>query len=90
MSDNEPFYAPGRKPTPQPRYRPESTEPLWELRTDHVTWSAELRFHGESWGWEAQIYRDGEITIGRRFDTKALAVQWAALERADIENGGGL
>src|SRR5258705_13677661 len=37
--------------------------------------------------WEAQIYRDGEITIGRRFDTKALAVQWANLERADLENG---
>jgi hypothetical protein len=86
MSD-EPFYTPGKKPTPQPHYRPKTTERLWELRKDHVTWSADWRFHGESWGWEAQIYRDGEITIGRRFDTKALAVQWADLERADLEKG---
>jgi hypothetical protein len=36
--------------------------------------SAELRFHGESYGRKApMILRDGELPIGRRFDTQALA-----------------
>jgi hypothetical protein len=59
MSD-EPFYTPGKKPTPQPHYRPKTTERIWELRKDHVTWSADLRFHGESYSWEAMILRDGD------------------------------
>jgi hypothetical protein len=71
MTD-EPFYSPTWKAPPPKSRKP--NERLWEFRKDHVTWSAELRFHGESWGWEAQIYRDGDIKIGRRFDTKALAV----------------
>ena len=59
--------------------------PLWEFRKDHITWSAELRFHGELWDWDAYILRNGDFSISRRFDLKALAVQWAELERADIE-----
>ena len=39
-----------------------------------------LRYHGE-FGVEAQILRDGQLFAGRRFDTRALAVQWAELER---------
>jgi hypothetical protein len=48
MSD-EPFY----RPNYPGRARRSSTpgEPLWTLRHEHVTWSCELRFHGESWGW---------------------------------------
>jgi hypothetical protein len=65
----QPFYSPTWKP---PAAKPRTpNERLWELQKAHITWSAELRFHGESWGWEAQIYRNGEITIGRRFDTDA-------------------
>jgi hypothetical protein len=41
--------------------------------------------HG-TYGIEAQILRDGELVIGRRFETRALAVQWAELERAAIQN----
>jgi hypothetical protein len=40
----------------------------------------ELRYQG-AWGVEAQILRDGELVIGRRFDTKSLAVQWAEQEQ---------
>jgi hypothetical protein len=80
------FYRPNRPPTP-PR-QPKPGEPLWELRHDHVTWSCELRFHGESYGWEAQILREGELVIGRRFDLRRLAVQCAEEERKAIEKGG--
>ena len=39
-----------------------------------------------SWrvGVEATILCDGELHISRRFDTKALAVQWADEERKAI------
>jgi len=47
-----------------------------------------LRFHGESYGWEAQILRDGELFGGHgAFVTKAAAVQWANELRREIEGG---
>jgi hypothetical protein len=76
MTD-DPVDRPGRRPTPW--------EPLWSLRAAGVSWEAELRFHGESHGWGAQLLRKGELVIGRRFDTKALAIQWAEVERLAIE-----
>jgi hypothetical protein len=63
------------------RWQSTPGKPIWSLRHDHVTWSCEFRFHGESYGWEAQIVRESELVIGRRFDTRALAVQWAEEER---------
>jgi hypothetical protein len=36
--------------------------------------------HG-NWGVEAQIMIDGGLLIGRRFETRALALQWAEMER---------
>jgi len=47
-----------------------------------VTWSAEPFFRGEGYGWEAQILRNGQLTIGRRFLLKAEAVNWAEAEKA--------
>jgi len=67
MSDDEPFYTPGKKPAPPPHYRPQLIEHIWELRKDHVTWSCDLRFHGESYGWEAMILRNGELFVSKRF-----------------------
>jgi hypothetical protein len=78
------FYRPNRQPPP-PRV-PRPGEPLWSLRKDHVTWSAELRYHGE-WGVEAQILRDGDLFMGRRFDLREIAVRWADEERRLIEGG---
>jgi hypothetical protein len=40
----------------------------WEIRKDHVTWRCDLRFHGESYAWEAMILRDGDLAISQRFD----------------------
>src|SRR5437867_4076616 len=54
-------------------------EPLWSLQQDGRTLSCILRYHGP--GVEAQILSDGEMLIGRRFDTKEFAVQWASRER---------
>jgi hypothetical protein len=67
---------------PAPRCRPRPGEPLWSVRQEHMTWSAELHFPGEGYGWEAQILRDGELTIGRRFLLKAEALKWAEAEKA--------
>lgn len=43
--------------------------------------------HGESYGWEAMILRDGELAISQRFMLKAVAALWAEGEKADIEKG---
>ena len=50
---------------------------------------AELRFHGESWGREAQILRDGVMVIARRFGPRRLAVQRAEEEQRSLEKPAG-
>jgi hypothetical protein len=48
--------------------------------------SCELRFHGESYGWEVQFFERGDFWYGQgAFVTRALAVQWAEEERKAIE-----
>jgi hypothetical protein len=84
MAD-EPFYAPNRRPPPPRVARP--GEAIWSILVSHVTWSCELRFHGESVGWEAQILRDGDLVIARTFTVRAVAEAWALGERGDIERG---
>jgi hypothetical protein len=59
MSD-EPFYAPGDKP---PAHVSRPDERLWTVRREHVTWSCELHFRGESHGWEAQVIRNGDLFV---------------------------
>jgi hypothetical protein len=54
---------------------------------DHVDSRCELRIHSE-WCVEAQFFRQGDVLIGRRFDSRALAMQWAMVERQEIEKGG--
>jgi hypothetical protein len=71
---------------PIPATKPQLGEPLWQTRASHVTWSAELKDRGR-WGVEAQIYRDTDFVIGRRFDLRELAVEWAERLRRDVERG---
>jgi hypothetical protein len=78
-------YDPFKPPTPQTKPRP--NEPLWQVQARNKSFSCELRYHGE-FGVEAMILEDGVMFVGRRFDTRQLAVNWAELERADIEKGG--
>jgi len=79
---NEPFYSPQRQPPPPRVSKP--GEPLWSLRRDERQITCELRSHGE-YGWEAQLFRDGDFYAGRRFDLRAQAVAHAEQTRRDLE-----
>ena len=63
---------------------PETGESLWSVQKGDVTWSAELRYHGE-YGVEAQILRNGDLRIARTFVLRDLAVGWATNERDRLE-----
>jgi len=48
--------------------------------------SCELRFHGESYGWEAQFLVRGELFCSHgAFVTRAAAIRWAEAERRAID-----
>jgi hypothetical protein len=69
---------------PPPASKPRRGELLFEfVRTsDRAPMTCELRFHGESYGWEAQFFLRGELTFSHgAFVTRARAVQWAERER---------
>jgi hypothetical protein len=86
MSD-EPFYSPKAKPSPARVARP--GELLFEFvrASDRAPMSCELRFNGESFGWEAQFFERGELVLSHgAFVMRALAVQWAELERKAMES----
>jgi hypothetical protein len=52
--------------------------------------SCELRFHGESYGWEAAFFKRGELCFSRGgFPLRDLAVRWAEEERKALESDGG-
>jgi hypothetical protein len=85
MAD-DPFYSPNAKPAPARVAKP--GELLFEFvrASDRAPMSCELRFHGESFGWEAQFLDRGDLVYSRgAFVARALAVQWAELERAAME-----
>ena len=66
--------------TPPPGRTRKAGEILFEFvrASDRAPMSCELRFHGESYGWEAQFLESGELLYSRgAFMTRALAVQWA-------------
>ena len=57
--------------------------------SDRAPMSCELRFHGESFGWEAIFLERGELFVSHGgFVTRELAVRWAEVERAAMEKGG--
>ena len=85
MSD-EPFYSPHVNPAPARVAKP--VELLFEFvrASDRAPMSRELRFHGKSFGREAQFLEGGELFASRGgFLTRALAVQWADVERQAME-----
>jgi hypothetical protein len=65
---------------------PEARGASFRCRRANVTWSCELRFHGESVRWEAQILRDGDLSLARTFILRDLAVGWAKNERDRLES----
>jgi len=81
MAD-DPFDLAHWPPVP-PNSKP-TVETLWSFQRGTRTITCRLLYRGE-WGVEAQIFKHGELVIGRRFDTRALAVQWADEERRVLE-----
>src|SRR6202521_3697534 len=77
MSD-EPFYAPNRTTAPRQR---QPGEHLWAVRKDGRQLDCELRDHGP-WGVEVQVYREREFLYGRRWATRALALEEADQQKA--------
>jgi hypothetical protein len=75
-----PFYSPNRTHAVRGS-RP--GERLWTELRDGITWSAEIRDDGE-FGTEAQILREGELRIGKRFAAREAAVLWAQHLRTAI------
>ena len=87
MSDDDPFYSPKLRPSPARVARP--GELLFEFvrASDRAPMTCELRFNGESYGWEAQFFERGELFVSHgAFVTRALAVQWAEEERKAFTN----
>jgi hypothetical protein len=72
---------------PAPAVAPRRGENVWTRLKGTRVAECELRYHGE-YGVEAQFYRDGEFFSSRRFDLKAEALQWAQLERQELERDG--
>ena len=88
VMNDDPFYAPNHKPPP-PR-QPKPGELLFEFlrASDRAPMACELRFHGESYGWEAQFLERGELLYSRGgFAMRAQAVQRAEEERKAIVKG---
>jgi hypothetical protein len=87
MADED-WYKPHRPPTP-PR-QPKPGERIWSLRRNGSQVDCELRFHGESYGWECQCLHDGELAYGRRFPMRELALEEAEAQRQRLSAQGWL
>ena len=85
MSD-EPFYAPNRTTAPRQR---QPSEHLWAVRKDGRQLDCELRDHGE-WGVEVQVYREREFLYGRRWATRALALEETDEQKTRYLREGGV
>lgn len=69
---------------PTPSRQPRPGELLFEFvrASDRSPMRCELRFHGESFGWEVQFFDRRGFLCGRgSFVTRAAAVRWAEQER---------
>ena len=70
-------------PPPPPRLPPKA-ETLFEFirASDRAPMSCELKFHGESYGWEAIFLVRGELFASHGgFMTRGAAVGWAERQR---------
>jgi hypothetical protein len=57
--------------------------------SDRAPISCEVRYHGESSGWEVQFLEQDEVFSRRGgFTTCQAAIAWAELERATMEKWG--
>ena len=76
MADDWMFHGGGKTAPRQPK----PGERLFEFirASDRAPMSCELRFHGESYGWEIQFFERGEFLYGHgAVATRAGAMDWA-------------
>jgi hypothetical protein len=66
---------------------PEDLELLWIVRQDSHSWSGELQFRGEFYGWDALIRRDGALVVAQRFLAHDKAARFAEDLYGYIERG---
>jgi len=68
MTDEQPFYAPDKRPAPA--RTPKPGEEVWRLRRDDHLLTCELRDQGRvGAGFDVQLFRDGELLASRRCAT---------------------
>jgi hypothetical protein len=85
MSDELPFDSPKYKLPEAPRTaRRTALEPVGGRRALVL---CELRFHGESYGLDAQILRNGELFTDHAFVLKGDAIRWGEEQRKGAERG---
>lgn len=71
-----------------PRLRPPTPgERLFEFLHGQDRFCCELRDYAP-YGIEAQVFQNEKFLHSRRFNTRALAVEWAEDQRTIIERGG--
>jgi hypothetical protein len=71
-----------------PSRQPKRGEVLFDFvrPSDRAPMSCELRFHGQTYGWEAQFFERGELLFALgAFVTHQGAIQWAEDERQRLE-----
>ena len=85
LADDD-WYKPN--PAPRPTRQPVPGEHLWSLRKNGKQIDCELRFHGESYGWECQCLHDGELAYGQRFGLREGAVAEAEARRQRLAEDG--
>jgi hypothetical protein len=79
------WYSSGHRTVPPKEHPGES---LWTLERNGRRVACELRDHGEPAGAEVQLLQNGEFYAGRRFDTRAMALQHADYLRENLERDG--
>jgi hypothetical protein len=85
------FYTPNLKRAPLSIGQP--GELLFEFVVDHKRFRFELRDHGEQYGVECPVFRDGEFWSSRHFDPRLdptrlardVAIVWAGEVRKLVE-----
>ena len=85
MADDD-WYKPYRSPAP-PR-QSKHGEHIWTLRRNGRRVDCELRFHGESYGWECQCLHDGELAYGQRYVLHQAALEEAEAQRQRLITAG--
>lgn len=72
---------------PAPTAKPRPGESVWTLTKGTRTLTCELRYHGK-YGVEALVLLDGELYMGRRFSTRAMALEEANAMRSQCAKDG--